>query len=153
MIVDLSEAEATLKRRVISRAKQTILVTTPTITSLRLSRSLIKEISEVRGGDKDSISLVVNMQNLSKVNEVSSSDIEDALEFSVSAHIPFLPSVFLKNESETKGILSDKEGVSMIEAQINPLISKFLSANDEINENSGKNSGIIGGFLTKFTSK
>lgn len=153
VMVDLSGAEATLKRRVISRAQHTVMVTTPTITSLRLARGLIKEISEVRGGDKDSISLVVNMENMSKANEVSAADITDALEFDVAVTIPFSPNVFIKNESETRAILEDKEGANIMETKISPFISKFLTDESEISENSDKNSGLIGGFLTKLTAK
>ena len=153
VIVDLSGAEASLKRRVISRAQQTIMVTTPTVTSLRLARGLIKEISEVRGGDKDSISLLVNMENISKGNEITSADITEALEYDVSAAIPFAPNVFVKNESEIKSIMGDKEGSSIVETKILPFISRFLSDDNEIDENSDKNTGVLGGFLTKFKSK
>ncbi|MDH5722038.1 MAG: AAA family ATPase [Alphaproteobacteria bacterium] len=153
VIADLSGAEASLKRRVISRARQTIMVTTPTITSLRLARGLIKEISEVRGDNKGSMSLLVNMENLSRANEVTATDIKEALEYGISAVIPFAPNIFIKNESEIKSIMGDKEGSAMIETKILPFMSRFLSESGEIDENSDKNSGVIGGFLTKFKSK
>ncbi len=96
VFVDLSGASADLKKTVISRAHQTVIVTTPTVTSLRFCRSLIKELSEIRGGEADDVSLVINMTGISKANEVDSDAITEALEFKPSLSLPYLPALFLK---------------------------------------------------------
>ncbi len=84
---------------------------------------------------------------------MTSADITDALEYDISAAIPFAPNVFVKNESEIKSIMGDKEGSNIVEMKILPFISRFLSDDTETDENSDKNTGVLGGFLTKFKSK
>ncbi len=153
VLVDLSGADPELKKTVISRAHQTIVVTTPTVTSLRSCRTLIKEVSEVRGGDADDVTLVVNMEGVSKANEVDAAAIAEALDFKPALSIGHAPSVFLKNESEIPKILNDKEGISIasaIEAVLTKMISGKAAAGAEKND---QNSGILGGFLNKLSSK
>ena len=101
-------------------------MTTPTVTSLRFSRSLIKELSEVRGGDADEVSLVVNMEGVSKANEVESSSIAEALDFKPALSIANMPGLFLKYESEMVQMLGDKEGISLVNAFL-PILKKIIS--------------------------
>ncbi len=153
VLVDLSAADSGLCKAVLTRAHQIIVVTTPTITSLRFCRSLIKEISSVRGGDADDVSLVVNKAGLCKAHEIGQSDIAEALEASVDATIAFVPNVFVKYESEIKKLLMDKEGVAILNEFL-PVLSKRLPrASGEEEEELEKDSGFIGGFLSKLKSK
>ncbi len=153
VFVDLSGASANLKKTVISRAHQTIVVTTPTVTSLRFCRSLIKEISDIRGGDTDDVSLVINMVGVSKANEVDSDAIAEALEFTPSLSLPNMPALFLKHESETVEILSDKDGAALQNSFL-PILKKVISGGSEAEDKGEEqNSGILGGFLSKLSAK
>ncbi|MGH1376210.1 MAG: AAA family ATPase [Alphaproteobacteria bacterium] len=152
VMVDLSCSDSSLKKAVLSRANQIVLVTSPTVTSLRFSRSLIKEVSDVRGGDKEAISLVVNKKGAVKAFEVSEGDIKEALEFQPSAVIEHMPSLFLKYESEIKGLLSDKDGAAVF-AELLPVLQKSIVVDMQSDEAEDKNSGLLGGFLNKLTTK
>tara|TARA_R110002095_G_scaffold90802_1_gene79189 strand:+ start:8878 stop:10125 length:1248 start_codon:yes stop_codon:yes gene_type:complete len=153
VFVDLSGADPALKKTVISRAHKTIVVTTPTVTSLRFSRSLIKEVSEVRGGDSDDVSLVVNMEGVSKANEVDQAAIAEALDIKPALSIAYMPALFLKHESEIAQMLADKEGAVMANAFL-PMLRKIIAGGkEESTEKTDQNAGILGGFLSKLSSK
>ena len=153
VLVDLSGAESSLKKAILSIANYTVVVTTPTVTSLRFCRSLLKEIADIRGGELKDTSLLVNMSGISKANEVSDVDIAEALEFKPCANIPNLPALFLKHESEMKQMLSDK-GVGAVATALAPILSKIIISDcQEKADIDNKNSGVLGGFLSKFTSK
>ena len=152
VLVDLSSADAALKRVVITRANKVVLVTTPTVTALRFARSLLKEMGDVRGGHMDDFALILNQQGLSKSHEVNARDIEEALEFKVSATVPFLPGSFLGNESEIQKIVTDKDMAPILKNALLPMMKQLLSRSngDEDKSDSGKKSGGSGGFLSKF---
>ena len=153
VFVDLSSASADLKKTVISRAHQTIVVTMPTVTSLRFSRSLIKELSEIRGGEADDVSLVINMEGVSKANEVDSEAIAEALEFKPSLSLPYSPTLFLSHENEISQIFGNKEGAQLKNAFL-PILKKVISSSDDVEDKKeDQNSGILGGFLSKLSAK
>ncbi|MGH1402913.1 MAG: AAA family ATPase [Alphaproteobacteria bacterium] len=153
VFVDLSGADPVLKKTVMARANQILLVTTPTVTSLRASRSLIKEISDIRGGEVTDISLVVNRQGAAKTYEVSNTDIEEALEFKAEAIFTDNPSLFLKCESEMNTLLSDKDGEDLVTAFL-PVLAKSITSNiDDKDADTEKKSGLLGGFLSKLGTK
>lgn len=147
VMVDLSGAEASVKKMVLSRAHQIVMVTMPTVTSLRFCRGLLKEISDIRGGESDDISLVVNQAGLAKSYEVSQADIGAALEFSPSVSIPYLPSLFLQYESEIRGLLSDKEGCTFIDGFLS-MLQKSISNQVETEEDE-EDSGFLKGLFRK----
>lgn len=153
VMVDLSCAPAALRKMVITRSSRIVLFTTPTVTSLRFARSLLKEISEVRGGDQSKTSLLVNCQGMAKSHEVSMADIEAALEFKPTASIPFLPNAFLGAETEIEKLLKDRESGEALRNALLPILKQVLSRRDGEESEKDKKSGIIGGFLTKLTSK
>lgn len=152
VMVDLSASAPSLKKAVLSRANQIVLVSTPTVTSLRFSRSLIKEISDIRGGDKDAVSLVVNKKGAVKAFEVAEGDIAEALEFEPSVAIEYMPSLFLKHESEMRALLSDKDAAS-VSAALLSVLKKSIVVDMQAGEAEDKNSGLLGGFLNKLTTK
>lgn len=155
VIVDLSGADTALKRLVISRAHQIILVATPTLSSLRIARSLVKEIGDLRGGEDKGIKLLVNRRGVAKAQEVTGKDIEVAFERKCDGEIPFLPSLIMENESDIYRILSDKEGQGILQEILLPLFSKIcgsVSGSGSDIKNDQK-SGLLGGFLTKLTAK
>ncbi len=153
VFVDLSAAEPHLKKAVISRSHHTILVTSPSVTSLRFCRALIKELSAVRGGQTDDFSLVLNMQGMSKAHEIDRAAIAEALEMSPSLVLDYIPALFMKYESDVEKMLSDKNGEALSRVFL-PLLKKVIAI-DGVEENEGKEGGLglFGSFLSKMGSK
>ncbi len=153
VFVDLSSSTASIRKAVIARAHHTFIVTAPTVTSLRFCRSMIKEISDVRGGETDALSLIVNKVGMAKGGEIDKlSDISEALEYEADMTIDFLPHLFVKNESDTKDIVEDKDAVGAVTA-LKTLLARVLSVKltDSADKNQ-KNAGLIGGLLSKMGS-
>ncbi len=153
VMVDLSCAENSVKKAVIARAHQINLITTPTVTSLRFCRSLLKEISSIRGDENSDILLIVNKVGVSKADELAEGDIAEALDIKPATNIEYNPALFMKHESDIKDLVSSKE-FSALATTILPILQKFIvSDNLDDQENDAKNSGLLGGFLSKLTSK
>lgn len=153
VFVDLSSSTASIRKAVIARAHHTFIVTAPTVTSLRFCRSIIKEISDVRGGETDALSLIVNKIGMAKGYEMDKlSDISDALEYQADMTIDFVPQVFVKYESSTRDLMQDKDVVANIE-KLTRLIARVLSIKmTDSNTQTQKNHGLIGGLLSKMSS-
>ncbi len=155
VMVDVSGAEPELKKLLVSRSNQIVLVTTPTVTSLRFARTLIKEISDLRGGDADEVSMLVNKQGMAKQFEVSPSDIQEAIDMAPAGYVPHMPELFMGHESNARHILEDKEGLEVLQNKILPIIAKALSIGQDTpsDEKNEKKSGLLGGLLTKMSQK
>lgn len=151
VIADLSHSSETLKNAVLSKASQIVIVSTPSLTSLRLARSLIQEIKEHRGGEVGGIEMIVNMQGIAPKNEPTKKDIEQVMEFKISSIIPFNPEVFMILESQSKKIIGDKDGEDMVRKNILPILQNSLSiAVSESEETSKKDkAGFFSGMLGK----
>lgn len=156
VIADLSQSPEVLKKTVISRANQIIVVATPTLPALRLARGLMTEVKTARGGSVDGLDLVINMQGMGGSSEVPKGDIEKAMECPVAAFLPFDLKAFLANENESRKLTDDKNARALIEKLLLPVIAKTLdlAAREEkaVSGNAG-GSGLLGGFLKKLSSK
>lgn len=152
VIVDLSSADASVRKAVISRASQNVVVSMPTVTSLRFCRSLLGEISDIRGGNVESVSLVLNKRGMAKGHEIPDGDVEEVLEFKPSSVIDYLPSIFLQYESDIQKMLVDKDSASVITAFL-PVLKKGFSGSVGSGDDTNKNSGLLGGFLNKLSAK
>lgn len=148
VVADLSHASESLKNAVLTRASQIHVVSTPTLTSLRLARSLIQEIKDRRGGKDAGIEMIVNMQGLAGKNEISKKDIEQAMEFKISSTLPFEPGLFMAIETQSKKIISDVKGAELVKKHILPLIQKIISHDGEVKESKDK-SGFLDNILGK----
>jgi pilus assembly protein CpaE len=153
IIADLSHASENMVNAVISKASQIIVVSTPTLTSLRLARSLIQEIKEHRGGDDKGIEMIVNMQGMAAKNEVPKKDIEQAMEFKVSTMLPFDPGVFVALETQSKKFMSDAKGGEILRKNLLPLVQKILSVAVNESDAGKEKSGFLGGILGKGKAK
>ncbi len=127
VFVDLSHASAELMKTVVTRAHEIVIVSTRSLPSLRLARTLLQEIKDVRGGEEGNIEVIINMQGIDSQSEASNADIEQALDLSVSSYIPFVPKVFMGTESESRNLAQDKEGAALIKTSILPVLRKILS--------------------------
>lgn len=157
LIVDLSAGNPALKRKVLSRANEVLVVATPSLTSLRAARTLMQEISTLRGGGTDTLELIVNMQGKSPKYEVAKADIKVAMEREPSTIVPFMPDLFIGTESQDIDFLEDAAGVE-IAKNLLLLANKTLSGKDDddvlraFGQTPQKKAG-LGQFLQKLTTR
>jgi pilus assembly protein CpaE len=126
VLVDLSGAIPSLKRAVLSKAHQTMIVSTATLPSLRAARTLIQELKLIHGGDTSHIDLITNMVGVMPSKEVPKKDIAAALEHEPSALIPYDPPLFIGSENEGKKINASKSGKEIID-KLMPLAQKVVT--------------------------
>ena len=153
LVVDLSQSSELLQRTVLARANQILVTTTPTLPALRLARSLLQEVREVRGGDDESVSLIVNMQGQAAANEVSKKDIEKAMEFSVAAYLPYDAKLFLGNESESKKLTDDAGARALIEKSLLPVVKKTVAVSADAENDNNEDDSLFGGLLGNLKGK
>lgn len=151
VLVDLSGAIPSLKRAVLSRAHEIIVVTTPTLPSLRAARTLMSEIKVVHGGDTSSADLIVNMVGMIPSKEVPKKDISTALDYTPAETIPFDPKLFVGSENEGKKISGDKSGAEIIDKLL-PIAQKVLSSSPEA-EADQEDDGVFGQLINKIVKK
>ncbi len=148
VLVDLSAAIPALKRTVINRAHEMIMVSTPTLSSLRAARSLIQEIKEVRGGTTEGMDLVLNMQGFAPTKEVSKTEVEAALNRKISVTIPFDSKLFIGAESELKKFATDKTGMQILQ-MLMPLAERVAAVEEESAPEADAGKGLLGRVLGK----
>ncbi|MCI5061231.1 MAG: AAA family ATPase [Alphaproteobacteria bacterium] len=151
VLVDLSGAIPSLKKTIINRAHELLLVTTPVLSSLRAARTLLQEVKLLQGGEASSVDLLVNMVGMASSKEVPKKDIAAALEYEPDAVIPFDPKLFLGAENEGKKITQGKEGKEVISALM-PILTKLLGEGDLV-DNTKEPGGVIADLLGKMTQK
>ncbi len=153
VVADLSNSPEGLQKVVISRASQIVIVSTPTLPALRLARALMNEIRGLRGGSDSDISLVVNMQGMAGKIELSKADIETAMEFSVSAFLPYDAKMFLGNESDSKKLTDDKGARALIETVLLPILGLDMAVSEGGAGVVSKGGGVLSGLLAKLPGK
>jgi len=149
VVVDLSGAIPSLKRTVINRCHELVIVTTPTLPALRATRSLMQEVKLLQGGDESSYDLVVNMQGLASSKEVPKKDITDALDRKPDVIIPFDPKLFIASENEGKKLSKQKSGSDIVKNLL-PLAQKVINGSKVNKESDDKKST---GFMNKLLGK
>jgi len=156
IVLDLSGATAALKRTVLSKAHEILLITTPTLPAVRATRSLLQEIKELRGGSTGEVDIIVNMQGFAPKHEVSKAQIEEGLERKPALIIPFDPGLFVKTESEAVRLGSERTGEAIV-SQLLGVIAKVLASTGSdaagAGESDGKKGGGLGDFLNKLKVK
>ncbi|HRK98082.1 MAG TPA: type II secretion protein ATPase [Alphaproteobacteria bacterium] len=154
VVVDLSQAPKSLVAVTMERAHDVVVVSTPTLPSLRSARSLFQEIKALRGGDEKGLHLVLNQKGQSQGFEVSDQDIETALKIHPDMVINFQPKIFSAAESSGK-TLFEVAGSKEVAAQFKSfLIKNMRFSSEEISEKpSDGGSKMLSGFLGKFKSK
>jgi len=154
VVVDLSQAPKSLVAVTMERAHDVVVVSTPTLPSLRSARSLFQEIKALRGGDEKGLHLVLNQKGQSQGFEVSDQDIETALKIHPDMVINFQPKIFSAAESSGK-TLFEVAGSKEVAAQFKSfLIKNMRFSSEEISDKpSDGGSKMLSGFLGKFKSK
>jgi pilus assembly protein CpaE len=155
VIVDLSASAAALKKTVLSRAHQIILVSTPQLPAIRSARTLIQEIKQLRGSSDTAVSVVINMAGMSTRAEIPGAQIEEGLDRKIGASIDFDPDLFMRTENEGQKLFADSKGADIV-IQLLALVRKTIFGNDggstSANENADQKSGLRG-WITKLKAK
>lgn len=153
VIVDLSQSGAALRRVALKKSHKILLLTVPTLPSVRATRTLLQEIKDLRGGNNDAVDVIVNMQGYSTKNEVSKTQIEQGLDRRIAAILPFVADTFAAAESQSKKMQQDKEGASITDKLLK-IVRGALgnTGSDTARDDDDKKSG-IGGLLTKLKAK
>jgi pilus assembly protein CpaE len=151
VIADLSGAPAALKKTILTRAHEIIVVSTPTLSALRSARALMQEIKKMHGGMAANMDLIINMVGLAPGKEVSKGDIKAALDFEPSVLVPFDTKLFIGAENEGRKIASEKAGQDILQKLL-PLIQKVVAR--EAPAASGKDeAGLLVGLMGKIRKK
>lgn len=151
LIADLSGAGSAVKRTVLSRAHKVIVLTSPVLSSVRATRTLLQEIKGLHGGTLDHVNLVVNMQGLASKQEVPKDQIEEGVGHDVSLCLSYEPAVFVGSESEGKKLAEYKGGGIIIE-KILPLVRELVSVKAKAIDGNKGDEG-IGALLRKLRGR
>lgn len=151
VIIDLSGAPAELKQIVLTRAHETLLITTPTLPSVRAARTLLQEIKGLRGGSLEEIEVVVNMVGHAPRFEVPKDQIQQGLERPPSVIIPFDPNLFVNTESESLKLGEQRGGGEILHGLLQAL-EKTLAVPIPNAQSEDKKSGIVQ-ILTRLKAK
>ena len=112
VVMDLSGTSPAIQKRMVARASEVVLVTTPLLSALRNARTLLNEIKGIRANLKE-VSLVVNMRGHAGSEELPDADIKQALDLEPAAKVPYEPKIFIGGETSGKPVGGNKsaEGV------------------------------------------
>ncbi len=114
-VMDLSSTTHAIRKRMLARSSAVVIVSTPLLSSLRNTRSLMNEIKTIRGNLKD-VELVVNMAGLAGSDEVPAADLKQFLEKEPVARLGYLPKVFISGETTGKPPAESKGADAAIQA-------------------------------------
>ena len=156
VVVDLSSAPVDIRRNILSRANNVIVVATPTLSALRAARGLLQETRTVRGGSENGLHVVLNMKGAGSGHEISESDISSALKVKADMVFDFLPKIFGAAEAQGKGISGVSGGQDIIR-----VVRQFLESKIGLNRERAslstsvaqEKSGLFDGFLGKIIKK
>lgn len=150
VVADLSGASAAVKRVAIARAHEIIVVSSPSLPSLRGARSLIQEIKTLRGDSDRNVHFVINKSGEATGLEVSAKDIETALDRKPALTIPYDPKAFMASESQGKKLHEIKAGEA-ITASILNLLRGIMNAKTQSGTGlKTEDKSLMGGLLSKF---
>jgi pilus assembly protein CpaE len=149
VIADLSGAAPAVKKSVLTRAHQIVVVSTAALSSLRSARALIQEIKKIQSGK--SIEFFINMAGIAPGKEVPKGDIKSAMDCDPSLLIPFMPKSFIGVESEGKKLSDDKDGYDIMQ-MMSPFMAKAIGKGASSGQKSAE-SGLGQSLLSKFKIK
>lgn len=148
VVLDLSRATQAVQKRMLSRAASIVLVSTPMLSALRNTRSLLNEIKTLKGALKD-VDLVMNMQGMAGAEEVPAKDIKAALGVEPAAIIPYQPKIFAGSEALGKPVGHNKAAADILSALMP--VAERAAAKENKAAGVKKESGA--GFFSKLLGK
>lgn len=155
VLMDLSFASPAVMRTVVARANSTVVVSTPSLPSLRAARTLMSEIADLRGGENDSntsttrddIELLINMRGADNAHEVADKDIPDLMGREIALTMPHMPKIFNRAESRNELIRDQKQGDQVLDALL-PLVKRHVHSGERGRGTANSDGG--GTFIDKF---
>jgi pilus assembly protein CpaE len=154
VIVDLSGSSNTIKKLVLNRSHEIIILSNPTVSSLRTARTLMNEIKDLHDHHDENVDLIVNMTDMSKESEVSKADIEKVIDKKPFGYISFQPKAFLNAEILGKRDLNNSPMSDMIDL-LTKLLHHSIGNNQALPDTLVKEekSGFMSGFLSSLKTK
>ncbi len=154
VIVDLSHCSPAVVYTILNKANQIFVISSASVAALRLSRSLMQEVKNMRGDSQNVIDFVLNMRGLFGASEVPAPDIGKAMDVKPAAVIPFKPEIFSLCESEGKNLLDHKEGVAIVKSMLLPLLKKSFDVDVDLSEDKqASKDNVLSGLLAKIKTK
>ncbi|MBI3440775.1 MAG: type II secretion protein ATPase [Proteobacteria bacterium] len=141
VVVDLSGASPMVQKRLLARAAEIVLVTTPMLSALRNSRTLLSELKALKSHLKE-VDLIVNMEGMATSEEVPASDIEASLGTKPSAVIRYLPKIFAASETTGKPIGQNNLASKIIDALM-PIAAKAAATEYKGDTNKQQNKDLM----------
>lgn len=156
VVVDLSHAPIALRRIIISRAHQIMMVTEPLLPSLRSTRTILQELKELRSDSDTRVELIVNRTGMAPKHEVGKNELEGALARKPALFIPFNAALFLSAEGEGRKLNAVAEGHDIVRSLMT-LVAKVVDGIDSsslgtANDDHTKKNA-LGGLLSKLKTK
>lgn len=146
IIFDLSGASAPVSRAVLSRAHRTLVISTPKPTALRLARTLLHELKDLRGkSESHGIEFILNGLGNDSAYEVSAKDVEVMLEREVSCVLPWNAKAFAADN--IAHAFDDKAAGSKINDFVALIAKSLPGGNEKASKDTAKSSAT--GLLAK----
>lgn len=154
VVIDLSGAPIDICRNILARANDVLIVSTPTLASLRSTRGLLQEVKTIRGDKEDGLHIVLNKKGIGSGHEVSEADMSIALKTKPQMILPFLPKIFCAAEAQGKPLSSITGSVEIIKI-VQKFMEEKLGLNPErvVTNAVHPKSGFMDGFLDKIIKK
>jgi len=154
-IIDLSHAPVDICRTILARANEVVIVTTPTLSSLRSVRSLLQEAKTIRGGKDDGIHVVLNKKGIGSGFEVSESDMATALKVKTDLTLSFLPKIFGGAEGQGKPVSTmtgSQDIISSVQKFMNDKLGLGVDKSS-VGTNTDHKAGFLDGLFDKMKHK
>lgn len=156
VVVDLSAAPVGIRKATLIRAHEVVIVSTPSLPSLRTARALLQEIKTLRGGSDQDVELVINKVGEAAGLEVSAAEIQGAMGRKPSLSIAFSPKIFAGMEAQGKKITDLPEAEDVVSSLLD-LLRKLLRVEglkDAVdNKKTSGSEGMLGNLLGMFKAK
>lgn len=156
VIVDLSQSPSALRHVVLSRAHKILVVATPLLPAVRAARSLIQEVTDIRGKSDDHLDVIMNMRGMAPKFEVVKKQMEEGLDRSIAAVIEYNTALFVGAESKGSKITEDKEAEKVLTPLMHSIGDVLQIGGSDTKASSDKETkaaGGVGSFLSKLTKK
>ena len=129
LVIDLSGAPETIRNLVVQRSSRVLLVSEPSISGLRICKSLLKELKALRGGND--IDLIMNKRGQNDESEVSGSDTKAALERDPLWTLGWLPKVMASRDMQDKRFADLEEGQTLMQDLLHKLYEDLVAEPEE----------------------
>jgi len=150
VVVDLSGAAPLVQKRLLARASEIVVVTTPMLSSLRNARTLMGELKTLKSHLKE-VDLVVNMQGMAASEEVPAQDISAALGMEPSAVVAYAPKIFAASEATGKAVGQNKQA-GKVTGVLMGIAAKAAAIAHKENKTVDKDNALMG-FIKKTLGK